>query len=78
MGPVLSQAVSRLPLTAKFRVNLRSVHVTFVVDRVAVGLVFLRLLQFCRKTIIPPILHTHISIIYSRRYITLPTDNVVK
>jgi hypothetical protein len=45
---------------------------------VAVWQVLLRLLQFHRMTIIPPMLLTHISIIYSRRYITLATDSVVK
>jgi hypothetical protein len=39
----------------------RSVHVGFVVDKVALGQVFLWVLRFFPVNIIPPWLHTHIS-----------------
>jgi hypothetical protein len=38
-----------------------SVHVRFMVDKVALGQVFLRVLRFSPVSIIPPGLHTHIS-----------------
>jgi hypothetical protein len=38
-----------------------SVHVGFVVDKAAVGQVFLRVLRFSHANIIPPLLHTHLS-----------------
>jgi hypothetical protein len=37
-----------------------SVHVGFVVDKVALGQVFLRVLQFSTVSIIPPCPHTYI------------------
>jgi len=46
-----------------------SVHVRFVVDKVALGQVFLQILQFSPFSIIPPILHTyfiHLSLILHR------------
>jgi hypothetical protein len=46
MGRAMAQAVSRRPLTAEPRVRDRSVHVGFMVDRVAVGQVCLRVLRF--------------------------------
>jgi branched-subunit amino acid transport protein len=36
------------------------IHVGFVVDRVALGQVFLRVLQFSPANIIPPLLHIHL------------------
>jgi hypothetical protein len=41
----MTRAVSRRPLTAEARVS-RLIHVAFVVDEVALGQVFLRVLQF--------------------------------
>jgi hypothetical protein len=38
-----------------------SVHVGFVVDKVALGQGFLGVLQFAPVRIIPPWLHTHVS-----------------
>jgi hypothetical protein len=38
-----------------------SVHVGFVVDRVALGLIFLRVLRVSLVSIIPQWLHTHVS-----------------
>jgi hypothetical protein len=46
----VAQAVSRRPLTAAARVNL----VGFVVNKVALGQVFLRVLRFFPVNIIPP------------------------
>jgi branched-subunit amino acid transport protein len=52
----MAQAVSRWPLTAEARV------VGFVVDKVALGQVFLRVLRFSPANIIPPLLHIHLSL----------------
>jgi hypothetical protein len=38
------------------------IHVRFVVDKVALGQVFLRILQFSPVSIIPPMLHTYFNI----------------
>jgi hypothetical protein len=37
------------------------VHVGFVVDKVALGHFFIRFLRFSPVSIIPPLLHTHLS-----------------
>jgi hypothetical protein len=42
----MAQVVSRRPLTAEARVSAWSIHVGFVVDKVALGQVFLRVLPF--------------------------------
>jgi hypothetical protein len=42
----MAQVVSRRPLTAEARVRARSIHVGFVVDKMALGYVFLRGLRF--------------------------------
>jgi hypothetical protein len=42
----------------------RSVHVGFVVDKVALGQVFLLVLRFCPVSIILPLLHIHSFIIW--------------
>jgi hypothetical protein len=39
----------------------RSIHVGFVVDKVALGQVFLRVLRFSPANIIPPLPHIHLS-----------------
>jgi hypothetical protein len=36
-------------------------HVGFVMDKVALGQVFLQVLWFCLPVIIPPVLHSHPS-----------------
>jgi hypothetical protein len=46
LGRAMAQAVSRRPLTAEVRVHPRSVHVGFMVDKVALGQVFPRVLRF--------------------------------
>jgi hypothetical protein len=38
-----------------------SVHVAFVVEKVAMGQIFLRVLHFSPVNIIPPWLHIHLS-----------------
>jgi hypothetical protein len=56
----MSQVVSRRPLTAEARVR-GSIHVGFVVDKVALGQVFLRVLRVSPANIIPPSLSKLIS-----------------
>ena len=51
-GRAMAQAVSRRPLTAEVRVL-----VGFVVDKVALGQVFPRVLRFYPVNFIPPVLH---------------------
>jgi hypothetical protein len=46
----MAQAVSRRPLTG-------SVHVGFMVDKVALGQVFVRVLRISPANFIPPVLH---------------------
>jgi hypothetical protein len=45
-GRIMAQAVSRRPFTGEARVRAMLIHVGFVVDRVALGQVFLRVLRF--------------------------------
>jgi hypothetical protein len=52
LGRAMSQAVSRRPLTAP-----GSVHVGFVVDKVALGQVFPRVRRFFPVNFITPVLH---------------------
>jgi hypothetical protein len=51
---VMAQAVSRRPFTAAARVRAQVIPVGFVVDKVALGHVFLRVLRFSPISIIPP------------------------
>jgi hypothetical protein len=53
----MAQAVSRRPLTAEARFDFGSVHVGFVVDKVALGQVFPRVLRCSPVSLIPPVLH---------------------
>jgi hypothetical protein len=54
----LFKAVSRRPLTAETRVRSRgSVHVGFMVDKLALEQVSLRVLRFSPVSFIPPVLH---------------------
>jgi hypothetical protein len=39
----------------------RSVHMVFVVGKVALGQIFLQVLQFSSASVIPPLLHNHFS-----------------
>jgi hypothetical protein len=54
IGRAMAQAVSRRPPTVKAR--FRS-QVGFVVDKVALGQVFPRVLRFSPVNFIPPVLH---------------------
>jgi hypothetical protein len=47
----MAQVVGRMPLTAEARVRPESIHVGFMVDKVALGQVFLRVLRFCAVNI---------------------------
>jgi hypothetical protein len=53
-GRAMAQAVSRRPLNAEARVRPRFNLVEFVVDKAALGHVFLRVLRFSPVSIIPP------------------------
>jgi hypothetical protein len=56
-GRAMAQAVSHRPLTAEARFDPGSVHVGFVVDKVALGQVFPRVLWFSPVNFISPVLH---------------------
>jgi hypothetical protein len=62
-GRAMAQVVSRRPLTAKARVRARINHVGFVVDKMELEQVFLRVLRFSPVNIriIPPSLSKLIS-----------------
>jgi hypothetical protein len=53
----MAQAVSRRSPTAEARVDPGSVHVGFVVDKVALGQVYPGVLRFSPVNFIPPVLH---------------------
>ena len=55
----MAQAVSDGPLT---EIDPRSVHVRFVVNKVAIGQVVPPVLQFSPVSSIPPTFHTHLHI----------------
>jgi hypothetical protein len=61
LGRSMAQVVSRRPFTAGPGFAPGSTHVGFVVDKVALGQVFLRVLRFSRQYIIPPSLSKLIS-----------------
>jgi hypothetical protein len=48
------------------------------VDKVELGKGFLEVLLFPYVRTIPPVLHTHISVIDCRRYITLVSTSFIK
>ena len=56
----------------------RPFQVGFVVETVAPGYVFLRVSRFFTVSIIKPTFHTHIAVIYHRRYVILTNDHSVK
>jgi hypothetical protein len=60
-GHAIAQAVSHWPLTAEARVCTRVDSCGFVVDKVALWHVFLRVLQISPANIIPPLFHIHLS-----------------
>jgi hypothetical protein len=53
----MAQAVSRLPSFPEAQVQSRVSPCGIVVDKVALGQVFLRALQFSPVNLIPPVLH---------------------
>jgi hypothetical protein len=55
----------------------RSVHVGFVVDGVALGQVSLPVIPFCHVLIFQPMPHTHILLVYSRRYVFSASNSAV-
>jgi hypothetical protein len=59
-GRAMAQAVSRRRLTAEARVRAQVNPVEFVVDKVTLGQVFLRVLRFSPVNIIPPCRELHI------------------
>jgi hypothetical protein len=56
----------------------RPVHVGFVVEKVALGKVFLPVSRFSTVSIIKPTLLTHTSVMYNRCYVNLANDHAVK
>jgi hypothetical protein len=59
---LLNQAISHWPLTEENMFDPKSVYVRFLVDKAAVGAVFLRVLRSSPVIIIPPVLHTHLHL----------------
>ena len=57
-GHFLGLATAEVPRRARF--DPRSVRVRFVVSKVALGQVFLRVLSFSLVSVIPPLLQTHL------------------
>jgi hypothetical protein len=55
-------AASRRPLSAEAPVQFQLVFVGFVVNKVALGRIFLRVLLYFPVRIIPAMLHTHSSL----------------
>jgi len=51
----------------RFGFDPRSVHVRFVVDKVALGQVFLRVLRYSPVSIILPIFHIHLHVALTER-----------
>lgn len=74
----MSLAFSRWSVTADAWFQSQAVLVGFVVDIVALALVFLQILPFSHIVVIPPLFHTHGLFIYIRRYGILAVDRVVK
>jgi hypothetical protein len=57
LGRAMAQAVGRWPPTARPGFAPGSIHVGFVVGKVALGQVFFRVLRFSPVSIIPPSFH---------------------
>jgi len=70
------QAIGRRPHTAEERVQPSPFHVGFVVDQVQLMPVYIPALRFSPVSIIPPVIHVHLSI-YRRRCIISAVDNIV-
>jgi hypothetical protein len=63
-SPTIAQAVSRRLPTAEAQINAQVSPCGIVVDKVALGQVFLRVLRFSPVRIIPLLLHIHSCIIW--------------
>jgi len=57
----MAQTVGRRPLTGEARFNSGPVHVGFMVEKVQLGKVFLRLLRFSPASVITLVLRTHFT-----------------
>jgi len=57
--------------------NARTLHVRFMVEKVAIGLVSFPVLPFSSVSIIPLMPHSHLFM-YHQHYIILAINNVVK
>ena len=67
----MAEVISNWPVTMEFQVQSQVSHVIFVVDRVALGQVFVRLLRYSCISIVPPMSHTyfHLQAPHRRRTI---------
>jgi hypothetical protein len=74
--PWLKQLVASLSLW-KPGSDLRPVFEGFVVDKVALGHVFLQVCPSSHVSVMPPMLQTH-SFIYHQYSINLATDSIIK
>jgi len=61
----------------RYGYDSRPVHMGFVVELVENGEVFLQILWFSPVSIIPPLLNTHISLIYNWHHTILATGIVI-
>jgi hypothetical protein len=59
MSRAVAQAVCRSPLNTYARVHLQVNHVGFVLDKVALGEVIIRILRSSTVSVILPIFHIH-------------------
>jgi hypothetical protein len=78
MGRAMTEAVGSWSLSPRKRgFNPRTLHVRFIVDKVALGLVSVLVLPFTLVSITPLMPHFHLFM-YHQRYIILAVGNVVK
>jgi len=73
----MAQGITYPSLSLEAIFNPRQFHVEFVVDKVAMGWVFLSVVHIPPVIVISPVLHTH-SFIYQRCNIIFPIDSVVR
>ena len=74
----MAQAVSHRPVIAEAWVRCQASQVGFVLENVASGQAFLRLLPFNPVSVIPHVLSIPISFTCVRRYLILAADSVSK
>ena len=58
---ILAQAISASPSPWRLWLSPRAIHMGFLVDKLALGMVSLQVLGLSPLTTIPPMFHTHIS-----------------